>query len=73
MVMCLMRLQRQSDFPQYVEQIANLDSATLTTDQERLAFYINAYNALAIQGILDGYSTRNYWTKAWFLSSRTIG
>ena len=54
------------DFPQYVEQIADLDSTTLKTDQERLAFYINAYNALAIQGILDGYSTRNYWTKAWF-------
>jgi hypothetical protein len=33
-----------------------VDPNGLPTDEARLAFWINAYNAFAIKGILDGYS-----------------
>lgn len=42
-------------FALFISQLA--EPVTLPEDRaERLAYYINAYNALAIQGILDGYS-----------------
>ena len=39
-----------------LDYLAAADPDSLATDQERLAFWINAYNALAIKGILDGLS-----------------
>lgn len=47
-----------SRFSTYLQQLNHIDPNTLPTHQDRLAFWINAYNALAIQGILDGYSPR---------------
>jgi hypothetical protein len=43
-------------FPLFVEQIGQADPTGLKTNNDRLAFYINAYNALVIKGILDGLS-----------------
>ncbi len=46
------------DNPQFdalVDQIANADTAAMTR-QEKLVFYINAYNVLAAKGIIDGKS-----------------
>lgn len=37
----------------YVAAVASTDPATLTTSQERLVFYMNAYNALTIRSVLD--------------------
>lgn len=42
-------------FPAYVSKLAEALPADLSQN-EQLAFYINAYNALAIKGILDGHS-----------------
>ena len=42
-------------FDSYVDRLAEPLPADSSRDQQ-LAFYINAYNALAIKGILDGYS-----------------
>jgi hypothetical protein len=42
-------------FDELVEQIAQTDTDTMNTDQ-KLVFYINAYNILAARGILDGGS-----------------
>jgi hypothetical protein len=42
----------------YIEQLNRLDPNALPTRADRLAFWINAYNAFAIKGILDGYSPR---------------
>jgi hypothetical protein len=39
-----------------VTSLGNADPADLEDRDAELAFLINAYNALAIQGILDGYS-----------------
>jgi hypothetical protein len=43
-------------FDGFVRQMDRLDPVSLPTREERLAFWINAYNAFAIKGILDGYS-----------------
>ncbi len=43
-------------FSRYVAGLASAGDASLEESNTRLALLINAYNAFAIQGILDGYS-----------------
>lgn len=43
-------------FGRFLTGLANADAADLGERNARLALLINAYNAFAIQGILDGYS-----------------
>lgn len=40
----------------YIQEVNRLDPTTLATKKDRLAFWINVYNAFAIKGILNGYS-----------------
>lgn len=40
----------------YLRQLDRVDPTKLPSRADRLAFWINAYNAFAIQGILDGYT-----------------
>ena len=47
-----------SRFEAYIEQLDRVDPNAFATREGRLAFWINTYNALAIKGILDGYSPR---------------
>jgi hypothetical protein len=49
-------VQRDDRFSTYLTQLDRVDPQALPTRQERLAFWINAYNAFAIKGILDRYS-----------------
>jgi hypothetical protein len=44
------------DFSDYIELLADSNPSATATRAEQLAFWINAYNALAIKGILDGKS-----------------
>lgn len=53
-------LQSDPRFSGYLAQLARVDPHAFGTDRERLAFWINAYNVFAIQGILDGYSPAPY-------------
>jgi len=53
-------------FPEFLGQLAGASPADLATPAEKLALYINAYNALAIQGILDGYSPSSWWGRRRF-------
>jgi hypothetical protein len=69
--------QDNAAFRKYVEDLAK--PAQLAGREETLAYYINAYNALAIQGILDGLSpssllgrTRYFKIKAWPLNGQSI-
>ena len=50
-------------FTQYLQQLDRLNPTTLPTEKDRLAFWINAYNAFAIKGILDGYSPETWGGK----------
>src|SRR5262249_15418853 len=43
-------------FADYLRQVDRIDANSWLTREDRLAFWINAYNAFAIKGILDGYS-----------------
>lgn len=46
-------------FPVFLEEIANQDLNSFESVEDRLAFYINAYNALTIQSIVNGKSPAN--------------
>ncbi len=67
------------DYPQYatdarltlyLEQLNRLDPTTLPSKKDRLAFWINAYNAFAVKGILDGYSPTTWTDKYTYFVSR---
>jgi hypothetical protein len=45
--------------PGYLEQVANAHVAHLDSAESQLAFWINAYNACAIMGVLDHYPVRS--------------
>ena len=49
-------IQSDDRFPIYLSQLNRMDPNAFATQNERLAFWINAYNAFAIKGILDRYS-----------------
>ncbi len=51
-------IARDSRFSAYLDALNRVDPNGLPTRAERLAFWINAYNAFAIDGILAGYSPR---------------
>ena len=53
-------IQADNRFTAYLAQLDRVDPAALATRNERLAFWINAYNAFAIKGILDYYSPVSY-------------
>lgn len=48
-------IRRQGRLPSYVALLNRVDPGRLSAG-ERLAFWINAYNAFAVTGILDGYA-----------------
>lgn len=47
-------ISRNVRFHKYVEALGSVDPATLADDGARKAFWINAYNALAIKNVVDG-------------------
>ncbi len=49
-------VQTDDRFPAYLAQLDRMDPNALATRHERLAFWINAYNAFAVKGILDHFS-----------------
>jgi len=53
-------------FEAFIKQLAITKPGALTNQQQELAFFINAYNALAIQGVLDGASPSSWWGRRTF-------
>jgi Protein of unknown function, DUF547 len=53
-------IQMDDRLPVYLAQLDRVDPNAFATRNERLAFWINAYNAFAIKGILDHYSPLTY-------------
>ncbi|MGB8338859.1 MAG: DUF547 domain-containing protein [Burkholderiales bacterium] len=69
--------QNNPAFDAYIEQIAK--PVTLSGKNEKLAYYINAYNALAIKGIIDGYCpggalsrTNYFFIKKWDVAGQSL-
>ena len=48
-------LKKDNDFEAVVEYFANTDPAALLTGNERLAFWVNAYNVFVLKGVLNAY------------------
>lgn len=57
-------------FRRYVADLASAGDASLEERNARLALLINAYNAFAIQGILDGYSPASLLGRYTFFKRR---
>lgn len=56
-------MSKDKAFGAYVESLNHVDPNALPTREARLAFWINAYNALAAKGIIEGYSPKSLWGK----------
>ena len=54
-------IAKDARFEAYLGHLARVDPNALPTRDERLAFWINAYNAFAIRGILGGLSPSTLW------------
>jgi hypothetical protein len=52
-------IARNARFYKYIDAIAEFDVDTLDSDQARLVFWINAYNALAIKSVVEGITPIN--------------
>lgn len=58
-------------FDEFLRQIGDTPADSLADADQRLAFYINAYNALAIKGILEGRSLGGRRARRSFFSRTT--
>ena len=57
----------------YIEYVANKTDVESLPLNEQLAFYINAYNALAIKGILNGKSPKSFFGRVgYFYNAKYI-
>lgn len=54
-------IAQDANFDEYITLLKQVDLSQLKDRQEQLVFWINAYNALAIQGILDGKSPSSFF------------
>lgn len=59
-------------FAEMMKQLASTAPAKDADQATRLAFYINAYNATSIQGILDGFSPSTIWGRLRFFKLAAI-
>jgi len=55
---------------EFIRQLGMTQPADLTSTDAKLAFYINAYNILAIQIILDGQSPSSWWGRRKFFKQQ---
>ncbi|MFO1472892.1 MAG: DUF547 domain-containing protein [Turneriella sp.] len=51
------KLSKDADFTAAVKAISEFDTTQLKTRNEKLAFYINAYNVAAVRKVLEKYPT----------------
>lgn len=63
-------IRGDAGFETYVRQLDRVDPNGLPTRADQLAFWINAYNAYAIKGILDGLSPRTFWGRYRYFIAR---
>jgi len=54
-------IQSDRKLERYLVELNRIDPTTLRSRSDQLAFWINAYNAFAVKGILDGYSPATLW------------
>lgn len=52
-------VQKDPNYAKALAEFAKADPATLKTDAERFAFWVNAYNLLAMKAVIDQYPTKS--------------
>jgi len=62
-------ISRDKRFDDYLKYLAVTNPESFATREEKLAFWINAYNALAIKGILDGLSPDGFFARVSFFKT----
>jgi len=58
-------LKKDKDFMKYIEYLSSTDPKNLPTDKHRMAFWINAYNAFVLQGVLEEYPIESVLDVGW--------
>src|SRR3990167_726111 len=58
-------LKKDKDFMRYIEYLSTTDPDKLPSDKHRLAFWINAYNAFVLKGVLDEYPIKSVLDVGW--------
>ena len=56
-------------FAEYLNYLTETDPDSFASREEKLAYWINAYNALAIKGILDGLSPDGFFARIEFFKT----
>jgi len=52
-------LKGDTEFPEFIQYLADADPDLLETDNDRLAFWINAYNAFVLSGVIEAYPVKS--------------
>ncbi len=58
-------LKEDKEFERYIEYLSNTDPDELPSDKDRLAFWINAYNAFVLNGVLEEYPIKSVLDVGW--------
>ncbi|MCR4318765.1 MAG: DUF547 domain-containing protein [Candidatus Brocadiaceae bacterium] len=58
-------LKEDKDFMRYIEYLSTTDPDKLPTDKHRMAFWINAYNAFVLKGVLEEYPIKSVLGVGW--------
>lgn len=52
-------LKKDKEFKKYIEYLSNTDPRSLQSEKHQMAFWINAYNAFVIKGVLEEYPIKS--------------
>ena len=52
-------LKNDAEFPEFIQYLADADPDLLETNNDRLAFWINAYNAFVLSGVIEAYPVKS--------------
>jgi hypothetical protein len=63
-------IARDDRFQFFIWQLDRFNPNTVPSRQHSVAFWINAYNAFAIKGIIDGYSPQSLWGRYRYFIAR---
>ncbi len=58
-------LKEDKELERYIEYLSNTDPDELPSDKDRLAFWINAYNAFVLNGVLEEYPIKSVRDVGW--------
>jgi len=58
-------LKKDKDFMRYIEYLSTTDPDKLPSNKHRLVFWINAYNAFVLKGVLEEYSIKSVLDVGW--------